>query len=269
MEQFFETEESRTINMEGYALLSLKNTNGNLVVEGCEEAILTLHTVKKVKAYSDEEAQEALSAIRVVVSEERPALRVVTDASELKPKREYSVDYRVQMPKRMAVSAETANGNVTTSNTGAETTVRSQNGNVRASRIEGKAAGRTTNGSVRLEDVNGPADGRTANGNVELLNIAGPVSGATTNGNVRASATQWGPGYEARLHSVNGNVELQAPEGVSAQVTASVQNGRVRCDLPARAGVQTRTRLEGTLGSGEGIIDLRTTNGNARIHRGA
>lgn len=267
MEQSFEVEESRTVDATGCTHLSLKNTNGNLVVEGGEGATLTLRVVKKVKAHSDEEAQEALSAIRVVVSEERPALRIVTDASGLKPKREYSVNYQVCAPKGVAVSVETANGNVTTSNTGAETMARTHNGNVHASRIEGKAIGRTTNGNVRLEDVNGPADGHTANGNVELLNIAGPVSGASTNGNARASTTKWEPGYEARLHSVNGNVELQAPGDVSAQIAASVQNGNVRCDLSVRTSVQTRTRLEGVIGTGEGLIDLRTTNGNARVQR--
>lgn len=266
MERTHEAEESRTVDAADYTHLSLNNTNGNVVVEGCEGAALTLCAVKKVKAHSDEEAREALNAIRIVVSEEKPALRIATDASELKPRREYSVNYQVRVPKGMAVSVETANGNVTTSNTSAETTVRSKNGNVHASQIGGKASGQSTNGNVRIEDVNGPADGRSANGNVELLNVAGPVSGAAMNGNVRASTTRWESGYEARLHSVNGNVNLQAPEGVSAQVTASVQNGKVHCELSVKTSVQTRTKLEGTIGTGEGVIDLRTTNGNVRIH---
>lgn len=269
MEQSFEAEESRTVDVTNFTHLSVNNTNGNVVVEGCEGATLTLRAVKKVKAHAGEEAQEALNAIRVVISEERPALRIATDASGLKHKREYSVNYQVRVPKSLAAFVETVNGNVTASNAGAETTVRSQNGNAHASRIGGKVSGRTTNGNVRLEDVNGPADGHTTNGNVELTGIAGPASGASTNGSVRAALTRWKPGYEAHLHTLNGNVTLDLPEDVSAQVTASVRNGSVRCDLPVRASAQTRTKLEGAIGAGEGVIDLRTTNGNVRLLRTA
>ncbi len=303
MEQTFEAKESRTLDAADCTHLSLKNTNGNVVVEGCGEETVTLRTVKKVKAFSETEAKERLNAIRIVVSERRPALDIVTDDSGLNPKGKYSVDYALRIPKRMASSLATANGNVTVSGIAAEASACAQNGNIRASgiggrtnaattngnvhvedvagaldaktvngnvrafRIEGQAEGRTVNGNVHAEDVAGPALGHTQNGNVELTRVAGPASGSATNGNVHATLTRWEPGYEARFHTLNGNAILVVPESTSARVSASARNGRVQCDLPFHASAQTRTSLEGLIGSGEGQIDLRTTNGNARIQR--
>ena len=301
MEQTFEAEESRTIEVSGYAQVSLKNTNGNVVVEGCEGETVTLRTVKKVKADSESEGRERLDALRIVVSERSPALDIVTDDSGLNPKGKYSVDYTLRLPKRMASSLGTANGNVTVSGISAETSACAQNGNIRASgiggrtnaettngnvhaedvagpleaktvngnvhacRIQGQTEGRTVNGNIHAEDVAGPALGHTLNGNVEMTRVAGPVSGSATNGNVRATLTRWEPGYEVHFSTRNGNVTLGAPVATSARITASAENGRVQAELPVTARVQTRTRLEGEIGSGEGVIDLRTTNGNARL----
>ncbi len=303
MEQIFEAEETRTLDAADCTRLSLMNTNGNVVAEGSDEESITLRAVKKVKASSEAEAQERLNAIRIVVSERKPALDIVTDDSALSPKGKYSVDYTLRIPKRMVSSLGVANGNVTVSGIAAETSACAQNGNVRASgiggrtnaattngnvhaqdvagpleaktvngnvhalRIEGQAEGRTVNGNIHAEDVAGQAVGHTQNGNVELSRISGPASGSATNGNVHATLTKWEPGYKVHFRTRNGNATLVAPESTSARVSASAPNGRAQCDLPFHASAQTRTNLEGLIGSGEGQIDLRTTNGNARIQR--
>jgi len=264
----FEMEESLTVDTEGYEHLSLKNTNGNIIVEGCEGTTLTLRAVKKVRARSEEEAKERLAAIRIAVSEEKPELSIMTDVSKLEPKRNYSVNYDVQMPKGMSLTGENANGNVTVSDVDAKVEARTQNGNMSVSRIKGEANARTTNGNVDVEDVEGSAEAQATNGNVGLAGVAGSASGSTTNGNVQGNITKWEPGYAAHLHTTNGNVTLRVPEDVSATVTASVRNGSVQCDLPVEASVKTRKKLEGTVGAGEGTIELKTTNGNVRVHSG-
>jgi len=264
----FETEESLMLDAEECAHLALKNTNGNITVEGCEGTMVTVRAVKKVRARSEEEARKRLDAIRIVVSEEKPKLSIVTDASKLEPKRNYSVNYDVQMPKEMSLTAENANGNVTVSDLGAPVEARTQNGNVRVSRIQGEVRARTTNGNVDVVEVEGSADARATNGNIGVVDVAGSASGSATNGNIRGNITKWEPGYAAHLHTTNGDVTLRVPEDVSAAVTASVQNGSVQCDLPVEASVKSRKKLEGTIGTGEGTIELRTTNGNVRMHRG-
>ena len=263
----FETEESLTLDAEECAHLSMKNTNGNITVEGGEETTVTVRAVKKVRARSEEEARERLDAIRIVVSEEKPELSIVTDVSKLEPKRNYSVNYDVRMPRGMSLTAQNANGNVAVSDLGATVEARTQNGNVRASRIQGEVKAKTTNGNVDVVEVEGSADAQTTNGNVSLEGVAGLASGSATNGNIRGNVTKWEPGYAAHLHTTNGNVTLRAPEDVSAAVTASVQNGSVQCDLPVEASVKSRKKLEGTIGTGEGTIELKTTSGNVRIHR--
>ena len=261
----FQEEESRTLDAKGYSLVTLENTNGNVVVEGVEGDSLVMHVVKKVKALSKEDAKERLDAIRISVLEEKPSINITTDASNLKSTRNYSVDYRIHAPKKMAETIGNRNGNISVSDVDAKAEARTRNGNVHVSRIKGETDARTTNGNIHVTDVFGSVRGHTRNGNVELNHIAGRTSGSTTNGNVRAEISKWETGSETKLITRNGNVNLYVEENISARVKASVRNGTVKTDLAVKASLQTRRKLEGTLGSGEGMVDLQTTNGNVRF----
>ena len=221
----------------------------------------------KVKALSKDDAKERLDAIRISILEEKPSITITTDASNLKATRNYSVDYRIQAPKKMAETIGNRNGNISVSDVDAKAEARTRNGNVHVSRIKDGTDARTTNGNIHVTDVFGNVEGHTRNGNVELKHIAGRNSGSTTNGNIRAEISKWEIGSEAKLTTRNGNVNLHVAENISARVKASVRNGVVKSDLPVKASLQTRRKLEGTLGSGEGVVDLRTTNGNVKLLR--
>ena len=261
----FQAEESRTLDARGYSLVTLENSNGNIVVEGSEEDSLVMHVVKKVKALSEEDAKERLDAIRISVLEEKHSITITTDASNLKSTRNYSVDYRIQTPKKMANKIKNKNGNISVADVDAKAEARTRNGNVHVSRIKGETDVGTTNGNIHVTNVFGPVEGHTRNGNVDLKHIAGRTSGSTTNGNVRAEISKWEIGSEAKLITRNGNVNLHVAENISARVKASVRNGVVKSDLAVKASLQTRRKLEGTLGSGEGMVDLHTTNGNVKL----
>ena len=261
----FQAEESRTLDASGYSLLTLENSNGNVVVEGSVEDCLVMNVVKKVKALSEEDAKERLDAIRISVLEEKPSINITTDASNLISTRNYSVNYRILAPKKMAETIGNRNGNISVSDVDAKTEVRTRNGSVHVSRIKGETVAQTTNGNIHVTDVFGTVRGHARNGNVELKHIAGRTSGSTTNGNVRAEISEWRTGSEAKLITRNGNVSLHVAENISARVKASVRNGVVKSDLAVKASLQTRRKLEGTLGSGEGLVDLHTTNANVKL----
>ena len=245
--QRFEQREKQTIPAGDYAHLELRNGNGNVAVEGVKGEEIVLVATKKVKAKSEEEGQKRLNQIQIVLSEEKPNLRIVTDVSELHPKGNWSVNYEVQLPMHMSLFARTSNGNIDVADLQEQAQVETSNGNVAAHRIGGTITARTTNGNVKLHDVEGAIEAKTSNGNVY--------------GELRT----FDKGKRTVLHSSNGNVQLAMPEDASAKMVADTKNGNVHCDLPISVSLQRRNHLEGTLGSGEGEIELRTTNGNVRI----
>lgn len=245
--QRFEQQETKTIPAGDYAHLEVRNANGNITVEGTEGEGIALVATKKVKAKSEEEGQRRLNQIRIALSEEKPNLRIVTDVSELHPKRNWSVNYEIHLPMHISLFARTSNGNVDVADLREQTQVETSNGNLSAHRIGSSIAARTSNGNIKLHDVEGAIEAKTSNGNVY--------------GQLRTFDTE----KPTTLHSTNGNVQLAMPDDVSAKVVAATRNGNVHCDLPISVSLQRKNHLEGAIGSGEGEIELRTTNGNVRI----
>lgn len=61
---------------------------------------------------------------------------------------------------------------------------------------------------------------------------------------------------------MNGNLVLDIPESTSAQFAAQVVHGSIGTSNLVLHDVETSpTTLTGTLGAGQGSIDLRTVNG--------
>ena len=245
--QRFEQQETQTIPAGDYAHLELTNANGNITVAGAEGEEIALVATKKVKAKSEEEGQRGLGQIRIALSEEKPNLRIVTDISELPSKWNWSVNYEVHLPVHMSLFARTSNGNVDVADLREQTRVETSNGNASAHRI----------GS--------PVTARTSNGNIKLHEVEGAIEAKTSNGNVYAQLRTLDKEKPTTLKSSNGNLQLAVPEDASAKVVADTKNGNVHCDLPVSASLQRRNHLEGAIRSGEGEIELRTTNGNVRI----
>ena len=89
--------------------------------------------------------------------------------------------------------------------------------------------------------------------NLTVKNVNGKISGKVSmpsNGTVDMSLE-------------NGSIELDIPQNTSADFSASLVNGSISVhNLTLKNKVETKRSLQGTLGDGEGLITLRTTNGN-------
>jgi hypothetical protein len=118
------------------------------------------------------------------------------------------------------------------------------------------------NGDIQVDGLGGGTSVVNVNGNVTLEGLLAPVQVALTNGNIVVGATI--PGADAiDLSTVNGNVALTVPAETNAALTATLANGVIQVfNLILSDEVSTPTSLTGTLGTGEGEIGLRTTNGN-------
>jgi len=264
--QSFEKKVTMSLDTSGYTHLKLTNHNGEVTIEGSEQRELMLTATKKVRAWSEQEAQRRLDQIEIAVSTaERPKLTISTDASRLHRRWHWSVDYQIRLSENMSVWVEGANGNITVSTVQGETKVNTKNGNICLSAIAGEARVKTINGNIKLADVGGPVNGKTVNGSVNLLGVRDPVTIKSVNGSIRARIRTFGKGDEGSLHTLNGSIELQLPEDVSVKVVASTRNGSIRCAIPMELVSQRKNYLEGTVGSGEGKIELGTTNGSIKI----
>jgi hypothetical protein len=148
-------------------------------------------------------------------------------------RRRGNVDFEVRLPRRLKLSANSVSGNVEVNGAGDE---------VRA---------RSVSGDVKLERLRSPA-----------------VTATSVSGDVDAHIDALtGPG-DLRFTSVSGNVSLQLPRSLDADVTLKTVSGELDSEFPliirgpARMGRRTIT---GTIGRGGRELQLTTVSGDVRL----
>jgi hypothetical protein len=131
-----------------------------------------------------------------------------------------------------------------------------------------RLSARTVNGEVEARDLDADAEAHTVNGSV-TLETRGRAEASTVNGSVSARLGSLGVREPLEFSTVNGSIVLELPEDANAEVTAKNVNGRIETDFPVtiqRAGFVGH-RLSGTIGRGGPRLELSTVNGGIRLRK--
>jgi hypothetical protein len=127
--------------------------------------------------------------------------------------------------------------------------------------------GNTVNGDVTAEDLGGDVHVHTVNGEVRV-SAAGYAEASTVNGSVYASVGRGDWDGELEFTTVNGNITIELPDGVGADVSAGTVNGDIETDFPLTVrGRFGPRRLRGTIGGGGRDLTLNTVNGDITLRR--
>lgn len=213
----------------GRATLRVEGINGNITVVGVAgtETIM-IRGERQVWSESVADAEDYLDRLQVVVTEVGSEILIRTVQPSNTGGRNLVVNYELSVPARLITELVNLNGNVTVQLMDDDVTVNN------------------TNGNVTLDDVLGDQDVMLVNGNIE------------------SQVPVLAQGGVIDLTTVNGNVVLDIPQNTSAQFSANLVNGTIVVNGLVFQGpiVNTPTSFSGTLGTGQGTIALRTTNGN-------
>lgn len=116
--------------------------------------------------------------------------------------------------------------------------------------------------SYAVDNVSGDVEATNINGKISLSDIDGGVDANSTNGNLTISIRSSTVNCKAK--TTNGDIILYIRHDASTQGTLRTANGKIESDfsseLPQREG-----RLEFELGSGDGKLDIWTTNGDIKL----
>ena len=126
----------------------------------------------------------------------------------------------------------------------------------------------TVNGEIRATSLTGDAELHTVNGSIDVT-AAGIVEAETVNGSIEAKIGRGDWTGALKFETVNGDLTLTAPEGLSTDVEASTVNGSVDSDFPITVrGRMERRHLRGTIGNGGRSLELTTVNGGIELRKG-
>ena len=219
-----------TVGVASRVRLRLEGISGQITVTGSSSASeVTITGERIVGSESQQDADRHLDDLTVRLSTTGPEVHVWTDQPSDAHGRRYEVDYRVTVPSGFEVVL------------------------------------RNTNGEIEIAGIAGSVEVDNVNGQVTLADVSCDVRVDVVNGRIVAGVDV-PSGTTVDLGTVNGVIQLDLPRDVSAELYAQVVNGVISLsDLPLNDQTVTPTTLRGTLGAGEGSIQLTTVNGSISI----
>jgi DUF4097 and DUF4098 domain-containing protein YvlB len=227
---------SETINQvydtNGHPTLSLKNVNGNLVIEGWDQKRIEVSAVKMARN------QEILDELKVHSEMNNNHLRIEVkydfdedDYNDDGHGNYAAVNFTIKVPRGTEVSdVALVNGDIDISNVDADAEVASVNGDVSGQDLGGRVTLATVNGEVAL----------VANSGIKAIT----------------------------LNSVNGDVRLTLPKKFDASIDAGTVHGDITAEgMDVDVTKFSGTSMRGTIGKGTLKVNLTTVNGSIKIKR--
>jgi hypothetical protein len=197
--------------------------NGGIELVGEDRTDVALEAQVTAQASSREEAERLVHDVRVETEG--------TIHAEGPKTGNWSVNYKLRVPRHLAAELHTENGGISVAN------------------VDGTVHAETTNGGITLSD------------------LSGDVHAITTNGGLHISLTgdSWhGAGLMAK--STNGGVHVTMPENYSAHLIAGTVNGGTEVRLPMTTNaISSRRHIDGQIGHGGATVQVETVNGGVSI----
>lgn len=226
----FSRNEDLAAPLSGIASLDVSTNVGKIELTTGDVAEIQIAAQIKVKAGSEEKAQELAEEVRI---EAEPSGRTLV-VRAVKPsgfgRNQLEVNFTITAPAALAVRAVT---------------------NV---------------GDIRITDFTGRVEARSDVGKVICTGLRGDADLHTNVGDVRAEYAPDAPAAISVNASANvGDVELAGPQDISARIAAETNVGDISSDRPLTIRGSLQKSIRASLGNGDGRINLGTNVGSIRI----
>ena len=127
---------------------------------------------------------------------------------------------------------------------------------------------KSNSGHVTISDVAGSI--RVEGRNIEVQNVVGDIYAYSTSGDIKGVLKQTSRRSVWQFSYSSGNISVQAPDDISAQISIQSSTGQVKTDFP----LETREMrygsgkfIQGKLGDGNHVIDIRSLLGAINFYK--
>lgn len=161
------------------------------------------------------------------------------------------VDIEIHMPREGKVNLHTGDGRI------------------RLSNLKGNMDLDTSDGSQEIDGVDGTLRAHSGDGNIQANGRFDALDLNTGDGHIDARAlpgSTVGSGWD--LHTGDGNVKLQVPETLAADVDLHTGDGSITLDLPLTVeGKMGEKNIHGKLNGGGNPLRIHTGDGSIRLEK--
>lgn len=255
-----------TINSKG--TLEIENFNGNIQIKTAwNQNTIFLKAIKKSPT---EEQLQSMHIIDNII--DKNTIQIKTHEQD---KNNGSIDLFLIVPTDISVHLHTKNGMIKIRTFNGNITAQTQNGDIELYQTTNTVNASTENGSIIISYALGNIHATTKNGNIEISQCSKSVIAHAPNGRITVKCKEVPPTSKIQL-TAYGNIHVHIPHNTNAEIQAYTKNGTATTEQPITLKPQTLTlnshawsqfkhSINGTLGTGEAIIKINSSNGHIKI----
>jgi len=239
---------SKTYNISGRPDLRVETSDANIRVDTWDQKTIdaTVISTRYKIGEGGLQIEEHQNGDTVEINVRYPHHGITFDIGN------HRVDINIHMPREGKVDLHTGDGKIDVSNFKGEMYLRSGDGSQTIQAVDGKLRANTGDGHINADGRFDELDVKTGDGHVEVRAGAGSTLGS-----------EW------RLETGDGNVTLEIPGDLAADVSLHTGDGHIDLDMPIMTeGKLKQNEIRGKLNGGGKLMTIHTGDGSIRLRKG-
>jgi DUF4097 and DUF4098 domain-containing protein YvlB len=183
--------------------------------------------------------------------------------------RHSSIRVEIHMPKDADLQVQTGDGSVEADSVNGSIDAQSGDGHITIQGAKGDIRLRSGDGHVEARDLDGRVEVSTGDGSVNLEGRFDSLNVKTGDGSITARARAGSKVQSTwNLHTGDGSVDLELPDGMQANIDASTHDGHISLGIPVTVeGTFSSSQVHGKMNGGGQAIVVRTGDGSIHLSK--
>lgn len=268
----YEQELNQEYQIEKPGILTLQNINGNIRITESKEKKLFVKAVKKAK----EETHFSSIYFNVNKLQEHEVENLHIQSILKDPSITGSIDFTLVVPAGMQVRAQTKNGSITIDQAQEDILVKTDKGAITIKNSSKTITAQTINGPICIANALGNISAITQKGNITIHGAKQSIIAKANKGKIEVTSLQVPDISKIHLTTDAGNISLALPKKTNARLCGKTNQGKIISEIPIKlkprvtqlnrhAWARVKKEVEGTIGTGETDITLKSLHGTIRI----
>jgi DUF4097 and DUF4098 domain-containing protein YvlB len=254
----------RTLQVAGPVSLSVTTGSGDIQIRtGSGE---TVHIIGRIRAGGG--VLDASPATRISEIEKNPPIEQTGGAVRVGATgdnplyRNVSISYEITAPANAEIRSMSGSGNQAIGSVRGSVTAQSGSGSINIAEAGGDVRARTGSGDIRIERAGGLVDASTGSGSIHAGSIGGAIKAHTGSGGVEMTQVA---SADVEVRTGSGDVRLDLADNAGFDFSGRTGSGGIEVRQAIAARVQSRHRLEGTVGGGGAKVNVSTGSGSITV----
>jgi DUF4097 and DUF4098 domain-containing protein YvlB len=274
----FTFEYQNIIDVREPVTLRLNLVRGKVNITSSEDDRVIIEAVKRVRAASQEEAEEVADHIEIKVEASAGDLTINTNYLRMLSRSptfwqkvlgagsdSYGmVDYTITVPVRSSLYIKSMASDIELSSIEGEIQIENTVGTTRGEFLFGPVTVRQPQGAIDLQWVEGDIRVKSSSSTVTVKQVHGAVDISTATGDVNIQTELTSPrGYF--VETTSGTITFSIPEAASGLLQIETQEGDIQTEVPVVIKSVSHRRVVGEFGHGGPTITLTSSSGDVFV----